>query len=117
MPDQYYTFSAFHAQSKFVVGVVQGRVELPSKEDMLADTAAWQEKEDTVGDDSAHFDQWLDDRHHNILTYRDQTAVSSVSGAPSLTFGMPWVKMYTDDKVAYLSWCKAEYEDQQKAQQ
>jgi len=140
MPDQYYTFSAFHAQSKFVVGVVQGRVELPSKEDMLADTAAWQEKEDTVGDDhkdhhrlqyahtqeaaqlagghlrddSAHFDQWLDDRHHNILTYRDQTAVSSVSGAPSLTFGMPWVKMYTDDKVAYLSWCKAEYEDQQK---
>jgi trimethylamine monooxygenase len=137
MPDQYYTFSAFHAQSKFTIGVVEGRVPIPSKEEMLADTAAWQKREDELPaddhkphhrfqwahtedaaqlagghlrDDSALFDQWHDDRHHDILTYRDQTAASPVSGAKSLTFGMPWVKMFTDDKIAYLAWCKAQWE-------
>lgn len=136
MPDQYYTFSAFHAQSKFVIGVIQGKVALPSKSAMLADTAKWQKKEDDMGDDhkahhrlqhahtheaaqqaggflrddAKHFDQWLDDRNHDILTYRDQTSVSDVSGVPSLTFGVPWTKMFTDDKYAYLAWCKAHYE-------
>jgi hypothetical protein len=46
----------------------------------------------------ALFDQWVDDRHVSILTYRDQKAVSSVSNVASLSFGMPWVKMFTDDK-------------------
>jgi len=140
MPDQYYTFSAFHAQGAFVKGVVEGRVALPSKEEMLADTAAWQHKEDTVGDDhkdhhrlqwehtneaaalagaslrndSGHFDQWLDDRHDNILTYRDQTAVSSVSDTRSLKPALPWVKMFDDDRDAYLWWCKCEDESQKR---
>jgi trimethylamine monooxygenase len=134
VPDQYYTFSAFFAQSKFVLGVIQGRVAIPSKAEMAADTAKWQKKEEEVGDDhkahhrlqwahteeaaqlggghlrddAKHFDQWLDDRHHDILTYRDQTAVSSVSGVRSLAFGMPWTKMFTDDKISYLAWCKAQ---------
>ena len=108
---------------------------------MLADTKAWQAKEDNMGDDhgehhrlqyehteeaaklaGAHlrddsklFDQWIDDRHHNILTYRDQSAMSYVSGIPSLKFGTPWAKMFTDDKFAYLAWCKAQYETQQQA--
>jgi len=137
MPDQYYTFSAFHAQSKFTIGVIEGRVSIPSKEVMLADTLAWQKKEDELPadnhkthhrfqwehtehaaqlggghlrDDSLLFDQWHDDRHHDILTYRDQKAVSSVSGVASLTFGTPWTKTFTDDKSAYLAWCKSEYQ-------
>lgn len=140
MPDQYYTFSGFHAQSKFVVGVIEGRVAVPSKAEMLADTAQWQQKEADVGDDhkahhrlqhahmhdaakmagaslrddAKHFDQWLDDRHHDILTYRDQTSTSDVSGVKSLTFGVPWTKMFTDDKFAYLAWCKAHYEALQR---
>lgn len=140
-PDQYYTFSAFHAQGKFTIGVVEGRVAIPSREEMLADTAKWQEREDKKGDDhkvhhriqyehtqeaaalaggelrddSALFDQWCDDRHRNILTYRDQHAVSPVSGVASLVFGNPWVMMFTDDKEAYLKWCKAEYERGRRA--
>jgi trimethylamine monooxygenase len=132
-PDQYYTFSAFHAVGKFTIGVIEGRVAIPSKEAMLADIKKWQDREDNMGsdhkvhhrlqyeyteeaaalggghlrDDSALFDQWVDDRHHSILTYRDQSAVSPVSGVASLSFGMPWVKMFTDDKEAYLQWCKA----------
>jgi hypothetical protein len=105
---------------------------------MLSDTAAWQKKEDeandddthklahrlqyahtqeaaklagaSLRDDSGHFDQWIQNRHDNILTYRDQSAVSSVSGKKSLTFDMPWVQMFTDDKFAYLAWCKAKSE-------
>jgi trimethylamine monooxygenase len=141
MPDQYYTFSAFHAQGKFVLGVVEGRVVIPSKQDMLADTVTWQEREDNMGndhkvhhrvqyehteeaaalagahlrDDAELFDQWVDDRHDSILTYRDQSAVSAVSGVASLVFGMPWVKMFTDDKEAYLAWCRAQHDTLQQA--
>lgn len=139
MPDQYYTFSAFHAQGKFTAGVVEGRVAIPSKEEMVADTKKWQEREDGLDhtarkhhrfqyehteeaaalagghlrNDEALFDQWADDRASNILTYRDQGAVSPVSGVASLTFGVPWERMFTDDKVAYLAWCKAEYDSLQ----
>lgn len=135
-PDQYYTFSAFHAMGKFTIGVIEKRVKIPSKAEMAADTKKWQHREDNMGtdhkvhhrlqyeftqeaaqlaggnlrDDSLLFDQWVDDRHHSILTYRDQSAVSSVSGVASLSFGMPWIKMFTDDKEAYLSWCKAQYQ-------
>jgi len=49
------------------------------------------------------------------MTYRDQSAKSYVSGVESLSFGMPWVKMFTDDKVAYLAWCKAQHESNQLA--
>lgn len=140
-PDQYYTFSAFHATGKFTIGVIEGRVAIPSKEEMLADIKKWQKREDNMGDDhkvhhrvqyeytqeaaalagghlrddSALFDQWVHDRHHSILTYRDQSAVSPVSGVASLSFGMPWVKMFTDDKEAYLAWCKAQFETIQAA--
>ena len=48
MPDQYYTFTMFYAQAQFVCGVVQGKVKIPAKEAMLADTLEWQAKEDEV---------------------------------------------------------------------
>jgi trimethylamine monooxygenase len=136
MPDQYYTFSAFYAQSKFVLAMIEGRVAIPSEKDMLADTAAWQKREEEVGsdhkahhrlqyahfseackmaggdmrDDTKHFDQWLEDRHRDILSYRDQTAISSVSHTRSLSYCVPWTKMFTDDKFAYLAWCKSQYD-------
>jgi trimethylamine monooxygenase len=135
MPDQYYTFSFFHATAKFVLGVCEGKVSIPSKTDMLADTAAWQAREDALGDDhkthhrfqyehgqeaagmvgavlrddSGHFDQWLDDRHHNILTYRDQSAVSSVSQTASLVWPVPWTEQMSDDTDEYLDWCRIEW--------
>lgn len=121
--------------SLLIIGVIEGRVAIPSKGEMAADIAKWKEHEEHMGDDhklhhrlqyeyveeaaalaGAHlrddsklFDQWVDDRYHSILTYRDQTAVSAVSGVASLKYGIPWVKMFTDDKDAYLAWCKAEY--------
>lgn len=134
MPDQYYTFSAFFAQAQFVCGVIDGRVKIPDKKIMLDDTAKWQAAEDNLGedhnehhilqykhtqeaaalagaklrDDTGHFKQWMDDRHHDILTYRDQTAISSVDGSKSLKYCQPWTMMFTDDKTHYLTWCKAE---------
>jgi len=140
-PDQYYTYSAFHAQAAFTVGVIEGRVNIPSKAEMIKSTEEWQAKEDNMGDDhkehhrfqfhhtneaaklagkslrddSLLFDQWYDDRVRSLMTYRDQSAKSYVSGVESLSFGMPWVKMFTDDKVAYLAWCKAQHESNQLA--
>lgn len=139
MPDQYYTFSFFHATAKFVLGVCEGKVDIPTKEKMLADTAAWQSREDSLGDDhklhhrfqylhgqeaasmvgatlrddSGHFDQWLDDRHHNILTYRDQSAISSVSNTRSLVWPRPWTEQMSDDTAEYLDWCRIKWRQMQ----
>lgn len=136
MPDQYYTFTMFYAQAEFVRGLLEGKVQVPTKEAMLADTDAWQKKEDIAhasGDHAAHHQlqlahmndaanmvgaslrddgdllcQWQDDRHRCILTYRDCTAKSKVVGHTSLVYCVPWTKMFTDDKAAYLAWCRAQ---------
>ena len=135
MPDQYYTFTMFDAQARFVRGCLEGRVAFPDRKAMLADTAAWQKKEDEAhasGDHAKHHQfqlahtndacalvgfqmrddgdlliQWQDDRHRDILKYRDCTAVSKVDGSRSLIYNVPWTMMFTDDKVSYLEWCKA----------
>ena len=57
MPDQYYTFTMFDAQARFVRGCLEGRVAFPNREEMLADTAAWQAREDEAhasGDHAKH---------------------------------------------------------------
>lgn len=136
MPDQYYTFTMFQAQAQFVRGILEGKVQMPSKAEMLADVEAWQKKEDIVhasGDHASHHQlqlaytndaanmvgaslrddgdlicQWQADRHRSILRYRDCTAKSKVDGTTSLVYCVPWAKMFTDDKVAYLSWCRAQ---------
>ena len=143
MPDQYYTFSAFHAQGKFVRGIIEERIELPSKSKMNEDTTAWQTRENSIGndhykqhrlqyahteeaaalvgahlrDDSALFDQWLNDRENNILTYRDQSAVSRVSGLTSLIHSLPWLDTFTDDKDAYLHWCSSQWKHKPRGSQ
>merc|ERR1712072_1268244 len=48
MPDQYYTFTKFYAMSMFVRGLLEGRVQCPTKEEMLAHTAEWQKNEDVA---------------------------------------------------------------------
>jgi trimethylamine monooxygenase len=128
MSAQLYSFTAFHAQAAFAVAVIEGRVAVPSDADadagagggsgggsgareMLADTAAWQAREDALAeqhsersdgggrgglraaqhrlqhahtdeaaalagvclrDNTQAFDKWIDDRHRNFLTFRDQ---------------------------------------------
>ena len=90
---------------------------------MLADTATWQAREDEahasgnhaehhqfqlahtnnacalVGfqmrDDGDLLIQWQDDRHRDILKYRDCTAVSKVDGSRSLVYNVPWTMMFT----------------------
>lgn len=137
MPDQYYTFTMFSAQGEFVRSCLNGKVTFPSKEEMLADTLAWQAKEDEAhagGDHASHHQlqlahtndacslagspplrddghllcQWQDDRHRDILKYRDCTAVSQVDGTRSLVYNVPWTMMFNDDKVSYLQWCRAQ---------
>lgn len=137
MPDLYYSFTLFQAEAWFLRAVIEGRVTLPDKAKMKAEVDAWQQIEEAVSvdpdhrqqhrlqymhsqslavlagkhlrDDAKQFDQWLDDRHHNILTYRDQHAKSSVSGEVSPIGDLPWVEMMSDNKEEYLAMCKRAY--------
>jgi len=138
MPDQYYTFTMFYAQAMFVRGLLQGKVACPSKDEMMAHVTEWQEKEDIAhasGDHASHHQlqlahtndackmagftlrddghlliQWQADRDRDILKYRDCTAPSQVDGTTSLVYNVPWTMMFTDDKISYLAWCKAQTE-------
>jgi len=136
MPDQYYTFTMFFTQAQFVRGFYEGKVKIPTKSEMLADTAKWQEKEHIAhksGDHAEHHRlqlahtneaaamvgaklrddgdllcQWQADRHRDILKYRDCVAKSKVDGTTSLVYCVPWTQMFTDDKISYLAWCKSQ---------
>ena len=48
MQDQWYTFNMFDAQAWYARDVIMGRIELPSKDEMLAHTKDWDEREGTL---------------------------------------------------------------------
>ena len=128
MPDQYYTFTMFDAQARFVRGCLEGRVAFPDRKAMLADTAVWQKREDEAhasGDHAKHHQfqlahtndacalvgfqmrddgdlliQWQDDRHRDILKYRDCTAISKVDGSRSLARTCVTKSFLGDDAAA-----------------
>lgn len=136
MPDLYYSYTLFQAEAQFLRAVIEGRVLIPEKAAMKAEVDSWQAIEAAVSldphhqqqhrlqymhtqslavlagthlrDDSRHFDQWLQSRHDNILTYRDQHATSSVSGQVSPVGALPWTKTMSDNKEEYLAYCKSQ---------
>ncbi|MFT8276163.1 NAD(P)-binding domain-containing protein [Kerstersia gyiorum] len=131
MQDQYYTFNMFDAQAWFARDVMLGRIRLPGKEDMVADSLAWQEREATVQDgfDAVDFQtayvrdlmdrtdypgfeaeqvavllkQWLRDKQKNILTYRDRCYVSVVTGTKAPAHHTPWMEELDDSMERFLS--------------
>lgn len=118
--DQYYTFTMFDAQALFARDYVLGKIKLPSTQDMRADIQKWMarfndltthfEEIDFQGDyikdlmkfinypqhdiDKMNeiFKQWKRDKYKNILTYRDVTFDSVITGKPSPKMKITWLK-------------------------
>ncbi len=130
MQDQWYTFNMFDAQAWFVRDVILGRINVPGKDDMLADVAERVAQEDAIDDpygpivyqgnyvreliaetDYPSFDvdasdkafiQWKKHKKQNIMAFRDNGYVSPMTGALAPPHHTKWVDAMDDSLESYL---------------
>jgi trimethylamine monooxygenase len=131
MQDQYYTFNMFDAQAWFVRDVILGRITLPSLSEQAADIVKWVGLEENVAnpfeaidfqteytrdllaatdyprlnvDEVARlFKEWEHHKSEDILTYRDRSYPSTLTGTMAPVHHTPWMKALDDSFEAFLS--------------
>lgn len=130
MQDQWYTFNMFDAQAWYVRDVILGRISLPSREEMEADSQAWRAKEEAAdtakaqikfqGDyvkdligytDYPMFDvdrvnevfyEWKEHKQQNIMGFRDNSYRSIMTGNMQPVHHTKWVDELDDSIDSYL---------------
>lgn len=130
MQDQYYTFNMFDAQAWYARDVVLGHIALPSVEEQAADIAAWRAREEALENpfqqidfqtdyvrdllaatDYPHLDvdrvaelfkEWEHHKEEGILTYRDRSYPSTLTGTLAPVHHTPWIKALDDSLEAFL---------------
>ena len=131
MQDQWYSFNMFDAQAWYVRDVILGRIALPSLIEMQAHTQRWHETEKQLEDvhamykfqgdyiaqlidqtDYPSFDiegvrqtfmQWKKHKKENIMTFRDHTYRSLMTGTMAAPHHTPWLDALDDSLAAYLN--------------
>jgi trimethylamine monooxygenase len=131
MQDQYYTFNMFDAQAWYARDVMMGKIKLPSAQEMHADTLKWREMEEKVADPemgidfqteymrdllaptdyprldidkvAALFKEWEHHKVEGILTYRNHSYPSVVTGNMAPVHHTPWMKAMDDSLEAFLA--------------
>ncbi|PDS28333.1 NAD(P)-binding domain-containing protein [Rhizobium phaseoli] len=129
--DQWFTFNMFDAQAWWARDVILGRITLPSQEEMDLDCLEWRAREDKnetakdgwefqgamiqriidqtdypafdIGGVCELFYQWKNHKLDNIMTFRDQSYKSVMTGTVSPPHHTPWVKELDDSMAAYLA--------------
>ncbi len=130
MQDQYYTFNMFDAQAWVARDYMINRLELPSEAERRIDMDKWLERNEALGNELDHVDfqsdyikdllqlsdyphfnvdevgemfkSWLKDKEENILTYRDKTYKSVVTGTMAAKHHTQWMDELDDSKERYL---------------
>lgn len=130
MQDQYYTFNMFDTQAWVARDFMMNRYEIPNKEARRKDIDSWLEKNDNLKSSFDHVDfqteyiqelinlsdypdfnldkvaamfkEWLNDKDENILTYRDKTFQSVVTGTVAAEHHTEWMDELDDSKERYL---------------
>jgi len=130
MQDQYYTFTMFDAQAWYARDYILGRLQLPSHQAMADEMAAWQAREEALGNpmedidfqtdyikdlckdtDYPEFDldlaaeefkHWEHHKDEDIATYRDKSHKSPCSGTMAPVHHTPWVEAMDDSMAAFL---------------
>src|SRR5690554_6534551 len=139
MQDQYYTFNMFDAQAWLARDYMMGKYRLPNKAERRIDIDHWLAKNDKLetGFDDVDFQsdyikdilklsdypefnidkvgemfkEWLRDKDENILTYRDKTFQSVVTGTMAAEHHTEWMDELDDSKERYLYEPEAEEEN------
>jgi len=130
MQDQYYTFNMFDTQAWLARDYMLGEFKLPSKEERRKDIDLWLERNEMLKDGHDHVDfqsdyirdimklsdypdfsvdkvavmfkEWLNDKEESILTYRDKTYQSVVTGTMAAEHHTDWMDEMDDSKERYL---------------
>ena len=132
MQDQWFTFNMFDAEAWYARDLIMGRLEVPvSKYDMEKDIAHWREVEDNLADDYAAikfqgdfirrlieltdypdfdidgacdaFYQWKGHKKENIMTFRNHSYKSVLTGTVAPPHHTPWKDALDDSLEAYLA--------------
>lgn len=131
MQDQYYTFNMFDAQAWFARDVIMGRIALPSKDEREADIKEWRAREEVLADpfeaidfqtdyvrdllsmtDYPHLDvdkvaalfkEWEHHKMEGILTYRDRSYPSTLTGTMAPVHHTTWMKALDDSLDAFMT--------------
>lgn len=131
MQDQFYTFSMFDVQAWYARDVMLGRIALPSYEEMAADIAHWQAREERLANPFEQIDfqkdyivemadqvdypscdwelttelfkEWEHDKEQSILGYRDKTFRSPCTGTEATVHHTPWIEAMDDSLASFLA--------------
>ncbi len=130
MQDQYYTFNMFDAQAWYARDLMLGRIALPDAAARTADAARWVQAEESVADPfaaidfqtayvrdlleptdyprldldhvAATFKEWEHHKAAGILTYRNRSYVSAITGRTAPVHHTPWMQAMDDSLEAFL---------------
>ncbi|NKI25473.1 NAD(P)/FAD-dependent oxidoreductase [Arenibacter sp. 6A1] len=142
MQDQYYTFNMFDAQAWVARDIMLGKLEVPEKDERLADMEKWLQKshsnkthddeidfqteyvKELIGmTDYPEFDldtvaslfkKWLEDKEDDILRYRDKTFKSVMTGTMAENHHTEWLDEMDDSFERYFSESSAPEETPEK---
>lgn len=131
MQDQYYTFNMFDTQAWVARDYMIGLLQLPPKSERRADMDKWLKQNEDLDTAIDHVDfqsdyikdllalsdyptfdvdkvsdmfkEWLLHKEENILTYRNKSFQSVVTGTKAPTHHTDWMEELDDTKERYLS--------------
>ncbi len=131
MQDQYYTFNMFDAQAWYARDVMLGRIALPDAAAMDTDIASWVAREEALEDPfqaidfqtdyvrelvaatdypkldvdhiAALFKEWEHHKVEGILTYRNRSYPSVLTGTMAPAHHTPWMQALDDSLEAFLN--------------
>ena len=130
MQDQWFTFNMFDAQAWYVRDIMLGKIEVPDRGMMTTDVETRIAAEDALEDDYAciayqgdyvreliadtdypsfdidganqAFYQWKKHKKKNIMTFRDNSYQSVITGTMAPTHHTPWKNALDDSMESYL---------------
>ncbi|TVQ70305.1 MAG: NAD(P)/FAD-dependent oxidoreductase [Oceanospirillales bacterium] len=131
MQDQWYTFNMFDAQAWYVRDVILGRIVVPEKALMETSIQEWSQREGALKSDEQMirfqgeyiqslieqtdyptfdiervnqiFLKWEQHKHDDILTFRDHSYRSVMTGTQAPSHHTPWLEAMDDSLEAYLN--------------
>ncbi len=130
MQDQFHTFNMFDCQAWYARDVIMGKIKLPSDAEIEADIKKWVTEEESLEDPiqmidfqteytkelhtasdypaidfeliRKHFKEWEHHKEEDILTYRNRSFSSAVTGTVAPIHHTPWAKAMDDSMDTFM---------------
>ena len=130
MQDQFHTFNMFDCQAWYARDVIMGKIKLPSDAEIEADIKKWVAEEESLEDPiqmidfqteytkelhaasdypaidfelmRKHFKDWEHHKEEDILTYRNKSFSSPVTGTVAPIHHTPWAEAMDDSMDTFM---------------